>query len=312
VIVVSGAQQAFDLIARVLLDAGDVAAVEDPGYRGTRAALSAAGAALAPVPLDAEGLDVAALRTLAPRARVVCVTPSHQFPLGVTMSASRRLALLEWARVTEGWIVEDDFDSEYRFRGRPLPSLQGMDDARRVLYVGTFSKTLFPALRLGYLIVPSELVDVFMRARAVVDRHPPTLEQAVLAEFIAEGHLARHVRRMRALYAERQELLLTLVASELGEFLEGERMEAGMHLVAWMRPLPSRPSQPVDQRLARAALNEGVAAVALTSLATNAPCRPALLLGFAAHDDMSMRRGVAQLRIAANIVAAPLASRKSR
>lgn len=312
VIVVSGAQQAFDLIARVLLDVGDTAAVEDPGYRGIRAALSAAGARLLPIAVDRDGLDVAALgahvqRARSQRARMVCVTPSHQFPLGVTMSASRRLALLEWAQTTKGWIVEDDFDSEYRFRGRPLPSLQGMDDGARVLYIGTFSKTLFPALRLGYLIVPSSLVAAFRSARAVVDRHPPALEQSVLADFIAEGHFARHVRRMRALYAERQECLLACLERELGDFLDGERMEAGMHLVAWLRPRIARRMTGMDARIARrmmaidariaaAALTRGVAAVALSTLAIGTRPSPALLLGFAAHDEATMRRGVATLR----------------
>ena len=297
VIVVSGAQQAFDLVARVLLDPGDTAAVEDPGYRGARAALAAAGADLAMIPVDREGMDIDRLRAASPRPRMACVTPSHQFPLGVTMSARRRLALLDWARGAGAWVVEDDFDSEYRFRGRPLPSLHGMDAAGRVLYVGTFSKTLFPALRHGNLIVPPALVDVFARARAVVDRHPPALEQAVLAEFIADGHFARHVRRMRALYAERQEVLLSLVARELGEVLDGERMEAGMHLVAWLR------NGGDDRRLAAAAVDAGVATVGLGTLAADAPVRPGLLLGFAAYNEATMRRGVARLRDAARSVA---------
>jgi GntR family transcriptional regulator/MocR family aminotransferase len=296
VIVVSGAQQGFDLVARVLLDVGDTAVVEDPGYRGIRAALIAAGAKVAPVPIDAQGLDVTAMRSLVPHARMACVTPSHQFPLGVTMSAPRRHAMLEWARATDGWILEDDFDSEYRFRARPLPSLQGMDDSSRVLYIGTFSKTLFPALRLGYLIVPPALVATFTSARAAVDRHPPTLEQSVLADFIGEGHFARHVRRMRALYAERQETLLSLLERDLGEFVDGERMEAGMHLVAWLREPLTRHANVIDRRVAAAALERGVAAVALSALTTHSPPRPALLLGFSAHDEASMRRGVATLR----------------
>lgn len=299
VIVVSGAQQAFDLVARVLLDPGDVAAVEDPGYRGTRAALVAAGARLAHIPVDREGMQVAALHALptppaqAAGARLACVTPSHQFPLGVTMSAPRRLALLEWARATGGWIVEDDFDSEYRFRGHPLPSLHGLDTAARVLYVGTFSKTLFPALRLGYLVVPPALVHAFVSARAATDRHPSALEQAVVADFIAEGHFARHVRRMRALYAERQEQLLALLAAELGDVMEGERADAGMHLVAWLR------AGWRDAALASRAHELGVTAVPLSDLAHRPLAREALLLGFAAFDAATMRDGVAALRRAA-------------
>ncbi|MFP5353957.1 MAG: PLP-dependent aminotransferase family protein [Gemmatimonadota bacterium] len=286
VIVVSGAQQAFDLVGRVLLDVGDAAAVEDPGYRGTRAALLAAGARLVPVTVDDDGMDVAALRALSPSPRMACVTPSHQFPLGVTLSAARRLSLLDWARANDAWIVEDDFDSEYRFRGRPLPSLQGMTADARVVYVGTFSKTLFPALRLGYLIAPPALVEPFARARAAVDRHPPALEQAVLAEFIAEGHFARHVRRMRALYAERQATLLQLLAGEPSEWLHAEPVDAGMHLVAWLHAGLD------DARIARRLLDAGVIASPLRALSVAASPRGALLLGFAAFDRATMTRGL--------------------
>lgn len=286
VIVVSGVQQAFDLVGRVLLDPGDGAAVEDPGYRGTRAALLAAGATLVPIPVDGDGMDVGALRTRSPVPRVACVTPSHQFPLGVTLSAARRLALLEWARAHGAWIVEDDFDSEYRFRGRPLPSLQGMTADARVVYVGTFSKTLFPALRLGYLIVPPGLVEPFARARAAVDRHPPALEQAVVAEFIADGHFARHVRRMRALYAERQATLLQLLQGEASKWLEAEPVDAGMHLAAWLRAGMD------DARVAQRLLDEGVIASPLRALSVVAPPRGALLLGFAAFDRRTMERAL--------------------
>lgn len=286
VIVVSGAQQAFDLAARLLLDPGDAVAVEDPGYRGLRAALAAAGAVPLPVPVDGDGMDVAALQAHVPAPRVACVTPSHQYPLGVPLGAARRLALLEWARTHSAWIIEDDFDSEYRFRGRPLPSLQGMDDGGRVVYVGTFSKTLFPALRLGYLIVPPSLVDACARARAVVDRHPSSLEQAVVAEFIAEGHYARHVRRMRALYAERQAILLQLLGGAASAWLEGEPVDAGMHLVAWLRPGID------DVALAARALSAGVVASALGALSIVPPRRGALMLGFAAFDRLTMARAL--------------------
>ncbi len=289
VIVVSGAQQAFDLVGRVLLDAGDAAAVEEPGYRGTQAALLAAGATLVPIRVDGDGMDVAALRARPSPPRVACVTPSHQFPLGVTLSAARRLALLDWARESGGWIVEDDFDSEYRFRGRPLPSLQGMTADARVVYVGTFSKTLFPALRLGYLIAPPALVEPFARARAAVDRHPPALEQAVLAEFIAGGHFARHVRRMRALYAERQATLLQLLAGEASEWLEAVPVDAGMHLVAWLREGMD------DTRIAQRLLDAGVVASPLRALSVDAVPRGALLLGFAAFDRPTMARALETL-----------------
>ena len=204
---------------------------------------AAAGARLVPVPVDGEGLDVAAGERAAPKARLAYVTPSHQFPLGAVMSVSRRLALLAWARRAEAWVLEDDYDSEFRYAGRPLPCLQGLDVERqdaagpaRVLYIGTFSKTLAPALRLGYLIVPDALVDAFRAARAVLDRHAPTLAQGVLADFIAEGHYARHVRRVRAVYAERQAALLAAAEAELAGLLTLTPDPAGLHLVGRLAP----------------------------------------------------------------------------
>ena len=208
VIVVSGSQQALDLASRVLLDPGDAVWIEDPGYMGARGTLAGSGARLVPVPVDEEGLVVAAGIKREPGARLACVTPSHQYPLGVTMSLTRRLELLGWAERSGAWVIEDDYDSEHRYTGRPLEALQGLDAEGRVVYVGTFSKVLFPALRLGYLVVPPDLTGAFTVARELVDRHPPTVEQAVLAEFIAAGHFGRHLRRMRALYAARQEALI--------------------------------------------------------------------------------------------------------
>jgi GntR family transcriptional regulator / MocR family aminotransferase len=292
VLIVSGAQQAFDLVARVLLDPGDTVCVEDPGYRGLRSAFEGAGARLVPVTVDAEGIDVATGVAFVPGARLTCVTPSHQFPLGITMSAARRLALLQWADNANAWILEDDFDSEYRFRGRPLPSLQGMDPHGRVVYVGTFSKTLFPSLRLGFLIVPTVLVDAFARARAVLDRHSPQLEQAVLADFIAEGHLVRHIRRMRAIYTEREARLRALLHEGVGEFVEPSQADAGMHLVAWVTGGGS------DRRLADLADAAGIAVAPLSGLASHRLARGALLMGFAAFDEQAMRRGVESLRTA--------------
>src|SRR5579884_3154326 len=201
VLIVSGSQQAIDLAARMLLDPGDQAWIEDPGYPGTRNALLAAGATLIPVPIDTEGISVSQGRVLAPQARLVATTPSHQFPLGVTMSLPRRLELLEWARQANAWILEDDYDSEYRFTGRPLSTLQGLDGAQRVLYIGTFSKVLFPSLRLGFLVVPSDLVDAFANMLHTTTYHHSVLEQMALADFISEGHFARHLRTMRTLYA---------------------------------------------------------------------------------------------------------------
>lgn len=290
VIVVGGSQQAFDLAARILLDPGDAAWLEDPGYLGARAALIGAGARVVPVPLDGEGLDVAEGERRAPEARLACTAPSHQYPTGRTMSAGRRLQLLRWARLAGAWILEDDYDSEFRFASRPIPCLQGMDSDERVIYVGTFSKTLFPAIRLGYLVVPLHVADTFRAARAVADRHSPTVEQAVLADFIGEGHFGRHLRRMRALYEERQAALLELGRPALAEYLELEPSEAGLHLVGWL-------PRGVDGQRAVAALRAaGVDAQALSRYAIE-PCeRDALLLGYAAYDRRAIKRGVAEMR----------------
>ncbi len=293
ILIVSGAQQALDLAARVLVEQGDEVWMEDPGYPGARAALEGAGARVIPVPVDGEGMNIEAGRRLAAGARLAYVTPSHQFPLGTIMSASRRLALLTWARHVGGWVLEDDYDSEFRYAGRPIPCLQGLDTERggpgRVLYLGTFSKTLSPALRLGYLIAPDELVDAFRAARAVAGGHSPTLEQGVLADFIGEGHYVRHVRRVRALCAERQQALLAALAMEIGDAIEVEPDAAGLHLVGWLAPRAS------DRLAAAAALRDGVDVTPLSRYSAVAPKRGALLLGYAAFDEGAMRDGARRL-----------------
>jgi len=234
VIVVSGSKRAIHLAANVLLDPGEVTWMEDPGYPTARRVLQGAGARVVPVPVDDQGLDVEAGKSRYPAARLAYVTPSHQYPLGVTMSLARRLSLLEWAATRRAWVLEDDYDSEYRYEGRPLESLQGLDRASRVVYIGSLSKVLFPALRLGYLIVPSALVDTFVTAHSILDGASPTLEQSVLADFITEGHFIRHLRRMRTLYVERQACLVRAAARELGGLLDVQAAEAGMHLIGWL------------------------------------------------------------------------------
>lgn len=289
VIVVSGSQQALDLVARVLLDPGDAAWIEDPGYMGARGALAGAGARLVPVPVDGDGLDVEAGIEKEAGARLACVTPSHQYPLGVTMSLGRRLALLRWASRSGAWVIEDDYDSEYRYTGRPLEALQGLDNEGCVIYVGTFSKVLSPALRLGYLVVPPDLVDAFAAARELVDRHSPSLEQAVLAEFMAEGHFARHVRRMRVLYAARQEALIEAAERELSGLLDIRPAEAGMHVVGWL------PYGADDREASRRAAASGVEAAALSRHAIKAPLPAGLLLGYAAYEEAEIRSGARRL-----------------
>jgi GntR family transcriptional regulator/MocR family aminotransferase len=292
VIVVSGSKQALDLSARMLLDPGDAVWIEDPGYPGARGAFLAAGARVIPVPVDGEGFDLSAAAAAAPgrgRVRIAYVTPARQYPLGMTMSMARRLALLEWARQANAWIVEDDYDSEYRYAGRPLAALQGIDNHDRVIYVGTFSKVLYPALRLGYVVLPRSLADAFVRARSVTDSHSPTLVQAVLAEFLSAGHFARHVRRMRRLYAERQEIMLRAASRDLAGLLEVEPSDAGMHLIGWLSVSAK------DQAVARQAAAEGIIVTPLSSLALRCPQRPGLLLGFTAINARTIREGVRRL-----------------
>jgi GntR family transcriptional regulator/MocR family aminotransferase len=297
VIIVAGSQQGIDLAARVLLDQGDQAWVEDPGYVGARGALMSAGITLVPIAVDQEGLSVSQAIARCPAARAAYITPSHQYPLGVTMSLSRRLALLEWARRAGAWILEDDYDSEYRYSGRPLPALQGLDADNRTVYLGTLSKTLFPSLRLGYLVVPPDLVAAFSAAKALADRHAPSVEQAVLADFILEGHFARHVRRTRVLYAERQAAFLAAAAHELGGLLEIAPAEAGMHLVGH---LPAALDDTVASRVAAA---HGVDAPALSGYALGPERYSGLVLGYAAFSHSEIAHGVRQLARALRAIA---------
>jgi GntR family transcriptional regulator/MocR family aminotransferase len=289
VIVVTGSQQALDLCARMLLDPGDAAWVEDPGYLGARAALLGAGAELVPVPVDDEGLDVAAGMARQPDARLAVVTPSHQFPLGSTMSLTRRLALIDWASRTGAWVVEDDYDAEFRYVGRPLTALQGVDGWGCVIYVGTFSKSLFPGLRLGYLVAPPQLVDPFIAAHLSTDMHVHTLEQAVVADFIREGHFERHLRRMRVLYSERQARLVEAANQELAGALCIEASESGLHVVGWLAPGLD------DGLVAREAAAEGVDVWPLSLHSLYPYPRPALLLGYASLTPREIRAGVQRL-----------------
>ena len=236
VLVLSASQQALDLVARVLLDPGDAAWVEEPGYLGARAAFAGAGARLVPVPVDDAGLDVARGRALANDARIVHVTPSHQYPLGMAMPLERRLELLAWARESGGFVIEDDYDSEYRYRGRPIPALQGLDDTGHVIYVGTFTKVLFPGLRLAYLVAPRGLMPALVAARRQVDGHNPPFPQAVVHDFLREGHFAAHLRRMRVAYEERQSALRDALREASAGRITVKRSVTGMHLVLDLDP----------------------------------------------------------------------------
>jgi GntR family transcriptional regulator/MocR family aminotransferase len=232
VVVVAGAQHGLHLLCHLLLDPGDLAWVEEPGYPGARAALAAAAAVIEPVPVDAQGLDVECGRWRPRTPRVIYVTPSHQFPLGVTMSLPRRQSLLAFARDVDAWILEDDYDSEFRYGARPAASLHGLDPDGRVIYVGSFSKTLFPALRLGYVIVPADLVEAVRVARRATDIHTPALEQALVGEFILEGHYERHLRRMRREYVARRDALADAVRRRGAGALSLRETTTGLHAVA--------------------------------------------------------------------------------
>jgi GntR family transcriptional regulator/MocR family aminotransferase len=289
VLIISGVQEALDRAAHLLLDPGDPVWMEEPGYPRAASSFFAVGAKICPVPVDAEGLDLAAGQRLWPRPRLVYVTPAHQFPLGVTMSLRRRLSLLEWARSSGAVIFEDDYDSEYRYSGRPVPALQGLDRAGVVIYAGSFTDALFPALRLGYLVAPPHMVDIFGAAGSVSTHHPPLIDQAILCDFIVEGHFARHVRRMRELYAERLGVLLNAARERLAGLLEISDVEAGLRTVGWLRRGISA------EWVAKAAAERDVEVVPLGRYAYGRSRPNGLVLGFAAVDGQELKRGVEEL-----------------
>ncbi len=290
IMIVSGAQQALNLATRVLLDAGAAAWVEEPGYWLVHHALQSAGCRAVPVPVDSNGLMVAAGIKLNRKARAAFVTPSHQYPLGVTMSATRRLELLDWAQRAGAWIIEDDYDSEYRFDGMPIASLQGLDRNDRVIYIGTFSKIMFPSLRMGYAIIPTDLVERFAAMRQVLDLCPPHLTQAVMADFIREGHFARHIRRMRPVYAERRRVLVGELERELGDQLEIVGDEAGMHLATFLA------SKRNDREIAAKAGQQSLCLSALSSLYLGSASRRGFVLGFGNTKAKDIPQAVRQLK----------------
>ncbi|MBA3716016.1 MAG: PLP-dependent aminotransferase family protein [Pyrinomonadaceae bacterium] len=289
VIVVSGTQQAADLTARILLDVGDVVWTEDPGYQGTRAAFIAAGAKVAPIPVDAEGINVEAGRRKAPEAKLISVTPSHQYPLGVTMTLKRRFALLEWASKSRAWILEDDYDSEFRYESRPLAALQGLDNNNRVIYAASFSKVLSPALRIGYLVVPGDMIESFTAAKALLDRHSPVFEQTVLADFFTENHFSRHLRRMRNVYAKRRQALIAAINSEMSDLAEIAPSSAGLHLTVWLDERTN------DAEICRLAKEKGISCEPLSALSIKRKMRPALILGFAPFSEKEISLAVNQI-----------------
>ena len=286
IVVTTGAQAAFDLLARLLLDPGEYVWMEEPGYYGAHSAFTAAGARLAPLPVDLEGWQ---LDPPASAPRLVYVTPACQHPLGVTMRMEQRLRLLELADQYDAWVIEDDFDGEYRFQGRPIPAMQGSDTSGRVIYVGTFAKILFPALRLGFMVLPPALCENITHAISTTGQFAPLLLQAALADFITEGLMARHLRRMRRIYAGRRQLFHELCEARLSGRLTLLSGEAGIQVVGYLE-------EPIeDTRLAEFARRFGLNLSPLSKHFRHKEARSGLVLGYAACDEAQMHNGIRKL-----------------
>jgi len=291
IVITAGAQHAMDMLLRVLTVPGDAVGLEDPCFLGAMSAARAAGCQIVAIPVDQGGMVIDRGLARADNVRLALVCPSKQFPLGVTMSLPRRLALIDWARRRGAWIVEDDYDSEFRFDGKPIPSLQGLDGGEHVIYVGTFSKVLFPSLRVGFIVAPPQIIEPLSAARAVSGRHGSALEQRLLARFIGEGHLARHVRRMRALYRERQDILLERCQRRLGDRLRVERADSGLQTVAWLQPHLN------DHEVSERAAKLGLEVAPLSRFCLQAQRAPALILGFGGFGERRIREGVNKLAL---------------
>lgn len=291
VVITSGTQCSLDLVARLVLDPRDRVWVEDPCYTAVSSLLRGTGSEVIGVPVDDAGIDCESGRRRARTAKLACVTPGSHFPLGVTLSLQRRLALLEWAREAGAWIFEDDYDSQLGFSGRPLAALQSLDRTGCVIYSNSFSKMLFPSLRLGFLVVPQTLLGAVEAARSVLQRFPSVLDQAVLAEFIAAGHMEQHMRRMRDLYTERHDALVRIAQRELADVLRLSPVTAGLQTVGWLADgIP-------EVEAGRQAAEQGIVALPLSHLTIQRTMPPALVLGAAATDLPAVRRGVEQLGV---------------
>jgi GntR family transcriptional regulator/MocR family aminotransferase len=289
VLITTGSQQALQLCAQVLLDPNQRIAMEEPGYPGARNAFLAAGLTVVPVPVDDDGLSASGLNRQGRAVRAVYITPSHQYPTGVTMSAARRITLLNWAARNGAWIIEDDYDSEFRFSGHPVPALQGLDADGRVLYIGTFSKVLFPALRLGYVVLPKDLAEAFCATRAATDTFSSPLYQFVMADFLREGHFARHIRRMRKLYMQRRTALVEAIGKHMPERLEIVAADTGMHLAALLPPGSD------DLAVSSAAARKGVSVRPLSLCYLEPPDRGGLIFGYGGASVPQINVGIRDL-----------------
>lgn len=289
VVICSGAQQAFNALALLMVDSGDEVWMEDPGHIAARLAFLANGCIVRGIPIDAEGADLAAGAAMHRPGRIMFLTPARQHPLGVPMSLARRMEWTNWANEQNSWVIEDDCDSELRYRGSLLPTLFGLDRSQHVIHVGTFSKIMFPSLRIGYAVLPPDLVGPFSAAVSVIGRSPSTLLQAVTTDFIREGHLHAHIRRTRRLYLARQEALLVELRRQLHPFIEAAPVDAGMHVIGWL------PAHIDDQQLARQLADRGIYTYALGDYHLQQGNRPALLIGFAATDVDHMPQAVGHM-----------------
>jgi len=290
VIILTSSQQALGLVAMMMLDEGDAVWMEDPGYRGAQAAFAGAGAKIVPVPVDTEGMQVDAALRMQPRARLAYVTPSHQYPLGMSLSLPRRLQLLEWARQAGAWIVEDDYDSEFHYDSRPLSAIHGLDRHERVLYVGTFSKVMFPGLRIAYLVVPESMVPAFVTARTQADGHTSPFLQAVLADFMLEGHFMAHVRRMRELYRARRDIFMEEIERHLGGMLEPQPAQGGLQAACLLAD-----QRLSDKRLAGMATDAGIELPLLSRLYLGEERKNGFVMGYSALTPAQIREGAKTL-----------------
>jgi GntR family transcriptional regulator/MocR family aminotransferase len=288
IIIVAGMQQAMLMSAMALLNPGEPAWIEDPGYQQARRVFTFAGAKVVPKPLDDEGIVIA--RSLnEPLPRIIYITPSHQFPLGMTMSFERRTALLDFARAHDVFIFEDDYDAEFRFTGPPLPSLQGIDNSSCVIYAGSMSKILYPSLRLGYIVAPEQLVDSMAKIRSTMDQHSPAIDQATLARFMTEGFFLSHIKRMRKIYSERRDFFIEQFNNLLGDRFILQVPEAGLNIVAWLKREEEFPM------IRRVTLEIGVRPSALSFFCIQAKLKPALVFGFAAWTRAQIRESLVKL-----------------
>ncbi len=290
ILIVNGSQQGLDLIGRVFLNKKNKVWIEDPGYSGARISFLSTGAKLYPVPLTKEGIDLDFAVKNYPSPALVYTTPSHQYPLGYTMSISVRLKLLEWAKANGTWIIEDDYDSEFRYSGNPLQSLQGLDASSNVIYLGTFSKVLFPGLRLGYLVLPSqELMEQFIAAKTITDRQTSIIEQIIVSIFIEEGYFTKHLRRMRMLYKERQEFLISEINNELNSVVNVKKDDAGMHLIGWLNTNIN------EKKVSEELIKNNIYINSLSGYSMKFKMQAGLILGYTAFDKKTIHNGIQKM-----------------